>query len=149
MGSLMDPRVINNIEAYQNSTADGGGGGLSQDDKIYMGYYFTGLVTICVICFIGNGLVVHAILYYDYLRQVHNWFVLSLAVSDMIQGVTMPVYTLGHSSKLTIMQGLGEFVCACLCVFVVIVANVATYLCRFVCSSSVIIVHLITYGSIC
>ena len=94
-------------------------GGLAKEDKIYSGYYLTGIVVICVICFIGNGLIIHAILYYSYLRQVHNWFVLSLAVSDVIQGVTIPFYTLGHPSNVVILPGLRKSTCTCSCVRVI------------------------------
>ena len=86
--------------------------GLAQEDKIFSIYYLTGIVVICVICFIGNGLIIHAILYYSYLRQVHNWFVLSLAISDVIQGVTIPFYTLGHPSNVVILPGLRKSTCS-------------------------------------
>ena len=89
--------------------------GLAKEDKIYSGYYLTGIVVICIICFVGNGLIIHAILYYSYLRQVHNWFVLSLAVSDVIQGVTIPFYTLGHPSNVVILPGLRKSTCSCVC----------------------------------
>ena len=81
---------------------------LSLNDIIFGVFYVSGVFLICIICFIGNGLIIHAILYYKHLQTVHNWFILSLAISDVIQGITIPFYTMGHTSKLVILEGLGK-----------------------------------------
>ena len=82
---------------------------LTKDDYVFGGYYLICMSIICVVCFVGNGLIIHAILCYKDLRHVTNIFVLSLAISDFLQGVTVPVYTMGHPSKFTILEGLSKF----------------------------------------
>ena len=91
------------INTVCNDTED-----LGKDDFVFAGYYLIFMSIICLVCFVGNGLIIHAILCYKSLRQVTNLFVLSLAVSDFLQGVTVPIYTMGHPSKITILEGLGK-----------------------------------------
>ena len=103
---MVDDGAINDVCDQLNNETE-----VESDDIVFAAYYLTVMSIICVICFIGNGLIIHAILCYKYLRQVTNWFVLSLAVSDFIQGLTIPFYTMGHPSKMQILPGLGKFLC--------------------------------------
>ena len=82
---------------------------LTSEDIAFAVYVGTVLSVICLICFIGNGLIIHGILYYPSLRQVHNWFVLSLAVSDIMQGLTMPFYFLNHATSIQMKDEFGKY----------------------------------------
>lgn len=81
---------------------------LDTSDYIYAVYYATGIFSISIICLLGNFFIIHALLTSEVLKGVHNWFVLSLALSDILQGFTIPFYTMGHSVRLEIFKELGK-----------------------------------------
>ena len=59
-------------------------------------YYFSGITIITVICLFGNILVIRCILAYKTLRNINKLLILSLAVSDGLQGVTFFPYNMSH-----------------------------------------------------
>ena len=99
----MERGAINDVCEQTNATD------VTKEDIIFAAYYLTVMSIICVICFIGTGLIIHAILCYRFLRHVTNWFILSLAVSDLFQALTIPFYTMGHPSDKSVLPGLGMF----------------------------------------
>lgn len=80
---------------------------VTTEDIVFAVYYGGGIFLISIICLIGNILIIRAILTSKKLKGAHNWFVLSLAFSDILQGLTIPFYTLGHSVKVPIFTSLG------------------------------------------
>ena len=67
-------------------------------DTIFFVYYFGILVLLSIVGIIGNTMVIRALALHPSIRTPNNYFVLSLAVSDLFLGVAYPIYDVLHLS---------------------------------------------------
>ena len=72
-------------------------------------FYYSLILVMAVIAVVGNVLVIKVICGNRALRSPANYFVISLAVSDLMQGVAYPVYNVSHMELPEILLTLGEY----------------------------------------
>lgn len=72
-------------------------------------YYYGLLFSLTLINIPANILVITTILRHRQLRQPANYFLASLAVSDLVMGCVCPVYNLSHLEIPAISGSLGKY----------------------------------------
>ena len=90
-------RVINGSTVFDHS------------DIIFYTIYFVLLFTLSVVNFIGNGLVIYCVLRQRKLRVPGNYFIVSLACSDLASGIVYPVYNISHMESVEIQKSIGMY----------------------------------------
>ena len=68
----------------------------TDEDKLYNAYYYSLLFLIDIVCLTGNSLIIYSVLTNSHMRSIGNIFILNLALSDLCQGITSPVYNIVH-----------------------------------------------------
>ena len=81
----------------------------SQSDYVFYGVYLSGIFILSSISIIGNGLVINAMLKHRQLRVPGNYFILSLACSDMLLGIVYPIYNVSHIDAKEIHDTIGKW----------------------------------------
>ena len=69
---------------------------LSPDDIGFFCYYYIIFLLITVINLCGNSLVIVSSLRRPHLRTPENYFIISLATSDILHGMVYTVYNISH-----------------------------------------------------
>lgn len=78
-------------------------------DTLFYAYYYGIFVILTVINIPGNLMVICTILRHNSLRQPANFFMVSLAVSDLLLAVMYPLYNISHLEHVpSIYRPLGE-----------------------------------------
>ncbi len=75
---------------------------LTKDDWMFYVYYYALLIGITTVNLLGNTMIIIAVIRHKRLRSSNNYFIISLAISDIVLGIA---YTLYNSSHMRI-QGL-------------------------------------------
>ena len=71
-------------------------------------YYYGILLTLSVIGIVGNSMVVVGIVRHSALRTPANYFILSLAISDLLLAICYPIYDVTHLDDDYIQEALGN-----------------------------------------
>ena len=91
---------------------------ITSDDLFFFIYYFTFMAIISLVGLLGNGIVIHCVIFQRNLREPVNYFLFSLACSDFLLCVVYPVYNISHMEDCAIIDTLGKnhYVCiVCVC----------------------------------
>lgn len=80
--------------------------------------YEIATVLICAFCVVGNSIVLYVVHKSPELVHPMNYFIFSLAISDITQGVTFPVYTFAHNYE-AIMTFVGKWYDIHVCVLII------------------------------
>ena len=75
-------------------------------------FYTINIGLICLISavnIIGNTLVIQSVLRYRTLNTPGNYFILSLACSDLVMGIIYPFYNVSHMEISNVLDVLGKF----------------------------------------
>ncbi len=89
-------------------TTDIGAGTITRDDT-YEKFYFTSVSAVALVSIVGNLIVIIVMLRTKRLRIPTNYFMISLAVSDLMIGVTYPLYNFGHLPGFVLTEVFGEY----------------------------------------
>lgn len=96
---------MNNSTEVTNTTAAS-----IEKDVLFNLYYYGLFFTLTLINIPGNILVVTTILRHRQLRHPANYFLVSLAFSDLLMGFLYPVYNVSHLEEIPAVSGaLGKF----------------------------------------
>lgn len=80
-----------------------------EEDIGFLVYYLGILFVIMCVNIPGNCLVISTVLRHDTLRQPCNYYIVSLAVTDLLIGIVYPIYNISHlSSMAPISDALGK-----------------------------------------
>lgn len=83
------------LSSFSNST--NGSNALDLEDDLYFVIYYYGFFfSLSLINIPGNCLVIVTILKHRCLRHPNNYFLVSLAVSDLLIGFVYPIYNISH-----------------------------------------------------
>ncbi|XP_064594380.1 octopamine receptor beta-1R-like [Liolophura sinensis] len=91
----------------------------SKDSVGFLVYYLGFLFTITVINVIGNILVISTFVRHPKLQQPCNYFITSLAVSDLFAGIVYTLYNLAHLESIGLRESLGGWTVCSLLLWVV------------------------------
>lgn len=95
------------LASFSNST--NGSNALDLEDDLYFIIYYYGFfLSLSFINIPGNILVIVTILKHRRLRIPNNYFLVSLAVSDLLIGFVYPIYNISHLEVSWIKGPLGE-----------------------------------------
>ena len=97
MFQAADNSILNESSDWLNTTLPGVTNGDSLDIVFFV-YYLGVLTVLSLVGIVGNTMVIRALFLHRDLRSPNNYFVLSLAVSDLLLGVTYPLYDVLHLS---------------------------------------------------
>ena len=100
------PTLIgNNVSSTSNedSTND-----YEPSDIVFFVYYYGCLSVLSTIGIVGNSMVIVGITRHRSLRTPNNYFILSLALSDLLLGVIYPIYDVTHLDEDYINEPLGN-----------------------------------------
>lgn len=78
-------------------------------DIVFSIYYYGSYSLLTVVNIIGNSFVIAVIIRHEKLREPHNYFMVSLAFSDLLVGVAYPLYNLTHLENHHIQAILGKY----------------------------------------
>ncbi|XP_077982008.1 adenosine receptor A1-like [Glandiceps talaboti] len=81
-----------NSGLFLNSSSEG----LTSDDIIYYSFYYSIIVIITLVNIVGNLLVITSVIRFRHLRNVCSYFIVNLAVSDLLMGLIYTPYNLSH-----------------------------------------------------
>lgn len=81
---------------------------IKEPDVVFNIYYYGLFFTLTLINIPGNILVVTTVLRHRQLRQPANYFLVSLAFSDLLMGCLYPVYNISHLDIPSVSGTLGE-----------------------------------------
>ena len=65
-------------------------------DIAFFVYYYGGLLVLSTIGIVGNSMVIVGITRHRSLRTPNNYFILSLALSDLLLAILYPIYDVTH-----------------------------------------------------
>lgn len=99
---------MNNTTVVSNATGTGTTTEIDMDIGFNI-YYYGLLFSLTLINIPANILVITTILRHRQLRQPANYFLASLAVSDLVMGCVCPVYNLSHLEIPAISGSLGKY----------------------------------------
>ncbi len=77
-------------------------------DVGFLTYYYGLFIVITLVNIPGNIIVIVTVLRHEHLRQPCNYYISSLAVSDLLRAFVYPVYNISHIGVATISDPLGE-----------------------------------------
>ncbi|KAI0213265.1 hypothetical protein LSAT2_001703 [Lamellibrachia satsuma] len=80
---------------------------LTTDDIVYYSLYYSVLAVITAVVIGGNSLVLLAILRHSNLRVPTNGFIVSLSLSDLLNGFAYSTYQVSHMEIPALMNMLG------------------------------------------
>ena len=83
-------------------------GSAGTPDIIFYVYYYGFLLLLSLINMVGNGMIIHCVLRHRRLRVPGNYFIVSLACSDLILGIVYPIYNVSHMELGAIQRTLGK-----------------------------------------
>ena len=103
-----------------NSSSSGRGvlgrGWEGTTDIIFYTYYYGVLFALSLVNLVGNGLIIYCVLRRKELRVPANYFIVSLACSDLVLGVVYPIYNVSHMEDAAIERSIGQSMPGCLSV---------------------------------
>ena len=84
-----------------------------EPEAIFYIYYYGLFIIIACINIPGNILVISTVVRHAVLRQPCNYYIVSLAVSDLLIGFVYPLYNISHLESVPDISGpLGKYVSA-------------------------------------
>ena len=83
---------------------------ITNDDLFFLIYYFSFMFIISVIGLVGNGIVIHCVIFRRNLRIPVNYYLFSLACSDFLLCVIYPIYNVSHLEDCAIIDTLGRYI---------------------------------------
>ena len=102
------PKLIGNYQELSlygsNTTAT-----TSDGDALFYAYYYGVLFLLTLVGLVGNILVIRAVWKHDKLRLPANYFIFSLACSDLGLVLLYPIYNVSHIEDEGIKATLGEY----------------------------------------
>jgi muscarinic acetylcholine receptor M2 len=81
----------------------------SVGDELFYMYYLGLLGLLTLVNVIGNSVVISSILRHRQLRVPGNYFLFSIACSDLMLGLLYPIYNVSHIDLPHIQRVLGKF----------------------------------------
>ena len=90
------------------TTDIGVGTGTATRDDTYERFYSTSLSAVAFVSIVGNIIVIIVMLRTKRLRIPTNYFMIALAVSDLMQAVAYPLYNFGHIPGFVMTDVFGE-----------------------------------------
>ena len=78
------------------------------DDIVFYTFNIGLICLISVVNIVGNTLVIQSVLRHRTLKVPGNYFILSLACSDLITGIIYPVYNISHMVIGNVLNTLGK-----------------------------------------
>ncbi|XP_070564157.1 adenosine receptor A1-like isoform X2 [Ptychodera flava] len=89
--------VVYNLESTEPDTSSNlTSPYLTSSDLVYYCFYYTIIFLITLFTIIGNLLVISCVVRYRHLKNCCNYFILNLAVSDLLMGLIYTPYNLSH-----------------------------------------------------
>ncbi len=98
------------------TTDIGAGTDTATRDDTYERFYFTSISAVALVFIVGNLIVIIVMLRTERLRTPTNYFMISLAVSDLTQGVVYPLYNFGYIPGFVLAKVFGEYAINVFCV---------------------------------
>ncbi len=89
-------------------TTNIGTGTVTRDDT-YEKVYFTSVSAVAFVAIVGNLIVIIVMLRTGRLRTPTNYFMISLAFSDLMQAVTYPLYNFGHIPGFVLTKAFSKY----------------------------------------
>ena len=105
--STSSQSTISSLISASSSTTDDDEYG-TPTDYVFLIYYYGLLCLLSVINLTGNALVIQCLVRHRHLRVPGNYFIFSLAFSDLCLGLTYPVYNVSHMEIARVRQALGK-----------------------------------------
>ncbi len=87
----------------------GAGAGTATRDHTFEEFYFTSVSVVALVSIVGNLIVIIVMLSTERLRTPTNYFMISLAVSDLMIGVTYPLYNFGHIPGFVLTEAFSKY----------------------------------------
>ena len=81
---------------------------LHSDDIVFYTFNIGLICLISVVNIVGNTLVIQSVLRHRTLKVPGNYFILSLACSDLITGIVYPFYNVSHMVIGDVLNALGK-----------------------------------------
>ena len=82
---------------------------LRADDIVFYTFNIGLICLISVVNIVGNTLVIQSVLRHRTLKVPGNYFILSLACSDLITGIIYPFYNVSHMVIGDVLNVLGKY----------------------------------------
>ena len=83
--------------------------GTDPEEIIFLVYYYGSILFLTTLNLIGNSMVILSMFRHRNLRVPSNYFIFSLAWSDLLLGITYPIYNVAHLEHPTITEVFGKF----------------------------------------
>ena len=80
----------------------------SPEDPAAFTVQLSGILFLAALCIFGNSIVIYVMVKDKSLNSPLNYFITSLAISDLMQGVIYAIYNIGHINVDSIRLTLGK-----------------------------------------